>query len=63
MWNSFLYGQQKGNVCYVYEINKEWLMGNKDFSPMVCFNVFLFMKNLFMIHMYEAIKPSSPKRL
>ena len=31
LWgNSFLYGQQKGNVCYVYEINKTWLMGNKN---------------------------------
>ena len=61
MWNSFLYGQQKGNVCYVYEINKKWLMGNKNIVSWLFLMSLYSWKNLFMVQVNEAIKPSSPK--
>ena len=48
-------------LVYVHEPNKKCLMGNKDLVPWFVLMPFYSWKNLFMAHIYEDIKPSSPK--
>ena len=46
-------------LVYVHKSNKKCLMGNKNLVPWFVLMSFYSWKNLFMAHMYEAIKPSS----